>query len=152
MSENKRPFSVGVLASGFCCAGLVTIGSMGGAEHRFVGLLVIGVISFLMASLASAILGIPFAIWLLRRKKLSVVPLCIAGALVGAILLAGINGWSNYWPEMNDRSHAVSIAVGSAARTALPGAVIGLLCAAAFCLGSGIPVVTRSGESRRKRG
>lgn len=146
VSENRRPFSLGVLASGSCCASLLIIGSMGGAGHQFVGLWVIGVISFLVASLASAILGIPLAAWLRRNKRLSAIPLCIAGALSGAILLAGINGWSNYSPEMNDRAHAISIAVGSAKRTAFPGAILGLVCAAAFCVGAGIPVMNRGAK------
>ena len=143
MSENRRPFSLGVLASGSCCAGFLTIGSMEGAAHQFAGLWMIGIISFMVASSASAIVGIPLAVWLKRHQRLSVVPICVAGALSGAVILAGINGWSNYWPEMNDRAHAISIAVGTAMRTVLPGALLGLFCAAAFCLGAGIPGLIR---------
>lgn len=110
------------------------------------GLWVIGVISFLMGDLASAIFGIPLATWLRRHRKLTAVPLCTAGALLGAVILAGINGWSHYWPEMIDCARAISIALQSAKRTALPGAFIGLACAAAFCFGAGIPMIIRSSK------
>lgn len=138
MVQNRRPLIIGVVASAACCSLLVLMTALE-AGHKFIGLWVIAVIAFAAAGLVSAVVGVPVAIWLRKQEKLSLLPLCIAGALAGAVLLGSINGWSNYWPQMLDQTHAITMALKSAGRSAVSGALIGAVSAVAFCLGTGVP-------------
>lgn len=138
MVQNRRPLIIGVVASATCCSLLVLMTVLG-AGHNFIGLWVIAVIAFAAAGLVSAVVGVPVAIWLRKQEKLSLLPLCIAGALAGAVLLGSINGWSNYWPQILDQTHAITMALKSAGRAAVSGALIGVVSAVAFCLGAGVP-------------
>jgi len=137
MVQHRRPLSIGVGASATCCTLLVLVTALC-AGHNFISLWVIAVIAFAAGGLVSAAVGVPAAIWLRKREKLAFLPLCVAGALAGGILLGAINGWSNYWPQMLDQTHAITLALKSAGRTAVAGALIGLLSAVAFCLGAGV--------------
>lgn len=139
MVQNRRPLVIGVAASATCCALLVLITVLG-AGHNFISPWMVAVIAFAVAGSVSAVVGVPVAIWLRKQGKLSFLPLCIAGTLAGAVLLGTINGWSNYWPQMLDQTHAVTTALRSAGRTAVSGALIGMLSSVAFCFGAGVPL------------
>lgn len=100
-------------------------------------------IAFLISLAASAMIGFPLALWLRSRGRLTVIPLCVVGVIVGAIVMAAFNFQTNYWPQMNDQSLAKWIAWNSAMKGALSGAILGTISSVAFCLGAGIAVRSR---------
>lgn len=139
MNRNRRPLVVGVLASGTCCAMVVGIALLGDPGYKYLGMWLAWPIAFVIGSLAAAIVGVPLVIWLRRRQRLTAILICASGVLAGAMLLGGFNGWLNYWPQMLDQGYALAVALQSAGRTAMHGAVIGLISAVGFCWGAGIP-------------
>ena len=131
---------LGVLAGAIAPTLLMSVMLIVSADRVMIPLLLVVVIAFPIAFVASFIAGLPLALWLRSKGWLSAVPLCGAGLLIGACVMAIFNYQMNYWPQMNDQSLARWIAWNSAKKGAASGAVVGCVASAAFCLGAGIAV------------
>jgi hypothetical protein len=141
--QHSRPLLFGVLAGALAPAVLEAALLALSPERVMIPVLSVALIAFLISLAASAIIGLPLALWLRSKEWLTVISLCIAGLIVGAIVMAAFNFHANYWPQMNDQSLAKWIAWNSAMKGALSGAIFGAISSIAFCLGAGVAVRSR---------
>jgi len=138
--QHSRPLMLGVLAGAVVPTLLLSALLMVSPDRVMIPVLLVVVIALPISFAASFAAGLPLALWLRSRGWLSAIPLCAAGLLIGACVMATFNYQFNYWPQMNDQSLARWIAWNSAKKGAVSGAVLGCIAAAAFCFGAGIAV------------
>lgn len=138
--QHSRPLFLGVLFSALVPALMIYLILMTSAEKIIIPVLPAFLITLFVSLTASVVVGLPFALWLRSRGWLTAIPICSAGLIFGAIVMASLNYQANYWPQMNDNSLAVWIAWSSAKKGAIFGAILGVISAAAFCFGAGIRI------------
>jgi len=85
-------------------------------------------------------IALPYVLWLRRNGKLNAIRLGIAGVLAGAATYAMFSFYNAYYPEMNDQTFMLKMALKTAMSATLPGAILGFLSAAALCIGAGITI------------
>lgn len=141
--QHSRPLVLGVLAGALAPAFVATTFLVLSPERIMIPALPVALIALLISLAASAIIGLPLAIWLRSKGWLTAIPLCLVGVIVGAVVMAAFNVHTNYWPQMNDQSLAKWIAWNSAINGSQSGAIFGAISSVAFCLGAGIGVRSR---------
>ena len=145
--QHSRPLWIGLLACALTPTFLLVVELMGSSARVMIPVEVVLVVSLPASLLATYVVAWPYALWLRRRGKLSSLRLCAAGILAGAAVLAAFNFYMNWYPQMQDHSLAISIALQSARKGATGGAVLGLLSSIALVVGAGIPF-RRSGRAK----
>lgn len=141
--QHSRPLFLGVLAGALAPAVVATTLLALSPERIMIPALPFALIALLISLSASATIGLPLTLWLRSKGRLTTIPLCLVGVIVGAIVMAAFNFQTNNWPQMNDQSLAKWIAWSSAISGAKSGAVLGAISSVAFCLGAGIRVRSR---------
>lgn len=141
--QHSRHLFLGVLAGALAPAFLATTLLALSPERVMIPELSVALIVLLISLAASATIGLPLALWLRSKGRLTAIPLCLVGVIVGAIVMAALNFQANYWLQMNDQSLAKWIAWNSAMKGALSGAIFGAISSVAFCLGAGIAIRSR---------
>src|SRR4249919_2172105 len=139
-SQHSRPLWLGLLACASLPVLLLVALLLGSPERVMIPVELVVLFSLPVSLLATCCVALPYALWLWRRGKLNAIRLCIAGALVGGIVMALFNYDMNYFPQMNDQTFARQIALNSAIKGGVSGAVLGLLSAIALCVGAGITI------------
>jgi uncharacterized membrane protein len=95
-----------------------------------VGVLISGVVTVLVA--------LPLVLWLRKRGRLNAIYLCATSVFLGALSFAAFDFYQSYFPQMNDKSFALWVAVRAALKALMLGSIMGLLSAMALCVGAGI--------------
>ena len=139
-SQHTRPLLFGVFFSALAPTLLLSALLMISPERVMIPVLLVVLVAFPVSLAASVLFALPYAMWLRSKGWLSAIPLCVAGLVIGAIVMATFNYQMNYWPQMNDQSLAGWIAWNSAQKGAASGAALGAISAAAFCMGAGIKI------------
>lgn len=142
-AQHARPLFIGVIAGAVSPTLLATL-LESSPDRIMVPPLLVVLVALPISLAASTIVGLPLALWLRSKGQLTAIRLCLAGVLVGAVVMAAFNFEMNYWPQMKDQSFAKQIAWNSAISGILPGAVFGAMSSVAFCLGAGIAIRRRN--------
>ncbi|QRN54981.1 hypothetical protein [Dyella caseinilytica] len=140
-SQHSRPLWIGLVAC-ILFAPMLLAGLMVMSPYSImippIGILLVGV---LISGATTVLIALPLVLWLRKRGKLSAVNVCAMSILIGALLFAAFNFNQNYFPHMKDKSLALWIAERAALKSIVPGGILGLLSAAALCVGAGITVL-----------
>lgn len=136
--QHKRALWIGLLACALTPTVFLVSTLLMSSDRYVVPVVAVLIVSLPLSLLATYCVAFPYILWLRRRRWLSALNLCIAGALVGALVFASFNFYMNWFPQMNDRSFAFDIAMTSARKGLFSGALIGALSSVALSAGAGI--------------
>ena len=145
-SQHTRPLWIGLIASIVFVPALMALLMLFSSQRVMIPPLLVLLMGLFISTPVAVLVELPLALWLRSRGRLSAINLCLAGALVGAVVLGLYSLHSNYWPQMNDQALARWIAQQAALKALLPGGIYGLLSAAAFSVGAGLTI--RSSRTR----
>jgi len=138
--QHRRPLWIGLLACALAPTILLVMGLVASGQQFMIPIEVVLVVSLPASLLATCLVAWPYALWLRHRHKLSSLRICLAGTIVGALVLASFNFYLNWFPDMRDHSFAFQVALTSARKGLIGGALIGLVASAALSVGAGIPI------------
>lgn len=138
--QHSRPLWIGLVASIVFVPALMALLMVFSSERVMVPPILVLLMGLFISTSVALLIELPLALWLRSRGRLSAINLCMAGALVGALVLGLYSLHSNYWPQMNDQELAHWIARQAALKALLPGGIYGLLSAAAFSAGAGLTI------------
>lgn len=137
-SQHKRSLWIGLLACALTPTIFLVSTLLMSADRYVVPVLAVLIVSLPLSLLATYCVAFPYVLWLRHRRWLSALNVCIAGAVVGALIFGAFDFYMNWFPQMNDHSFAFDIAMDSARKGLFSGALIGLLSSVALCVGAGI--------------
>lgn len=141
--QHSRPLLFGVLAGSLVPTLSFTLLLAFSSVRILIPVLPAAIVAFLILLFSSAIAGLPLAILLRSYERLTAIPFCLAGVIVGTAITSVLNFQMNYWPQMNDPSFARWIAWSSAMRSIAFGAIVSAISSVSFCLGAGIRIRRR---------
>ncbi len=137
-SQHSRPLMSGVflgaLAPALIMAALLTILLKSIAIPALSALIIV----FPVCVIADLGIGIPLALWLRSKGRLTALPLCLAGLVAGAVLMTAFNYLLALQWGVHSQDFAQWTAQPSTLSSAMFGAAMGMLSAFTFCLGAGI--------------
>ena len=151
-APHSRPLWIGLLASIFCVPMLAALLTALSTHGLMVPPLLVLFIGVLIAAPIALVIELPVVLGLRKLGQLNALYLCLAGAVVGALALGLYALYSSAYPEMNDRNLARWIAQQAALGAVRPGSIYGLLSAAAFSLGAGLPILPGRRRTRLASG
>ena len=137
-SQHSRPLWIGLLACALLAPALLAGLEAMSADSIMIPPPLVFLVGVLISGTATALVALPLVLWLRKRGKLNAVYLCVGGVLIGAISFAAFTFNQSYFPQMNDRSWALRVAAQAALNALVPGSILGLVSAAALCVGAGI--------------
>jgi hypothetical protein len=138
--QHSRPLWIGLIASIAFVPLVAALLTAFSSQNVMVPWPLVLIMGLLIAAPVGLLVELPLVLWLRKIGRLSVVYLCMAGALAGAVALGLYSLQANYWPQMRDQDLARWAAQQAALRALLPGGIYGLLSAAAFSVGAGLTV------------
>lgn len=140
--QHARPLYFGVLAGALLPVLVMAVSVFFSPERDAVPVSLVLIAAFPLSLTISVLAGLPLALVLRSKGRLTAVPLCLAVMFLCGIIMASFDFHMNYWPDASDRMVGW-VAWDAVWEGALLGAAFGLLAAAGFCLGAGIGIRSR---------
>ena len=136
--QHSRPLTSGVLLGALVPAlimvALLTIMLKQVATPALSALVIVFPVCFI----ANLLVGLPLALWLRSKSRLTALPLCLAGLMAGAMLMTAFDYLLAPQRGVNSQDFVQWTAQPSTLGSAMFGAAMGMLSAFTFCLGAGI--------------
>ena len=131
-TQHNRPLWIGFA---FCVLTPVLI--FGVTAFYISPRVIVPVEQFIIVSLSGSLIAslgiiLPYVLWLRGKKRLNAFRVCTAGAIAGGVVLGALTLAGAYSPLL------ISKVIQAATKSAIIGAIIGLLATLLLCFGAGI--------------